>query len=203
MILTQACVSLFRPCSLFRDELKLNSLLHTLRQFFFMGAGDWAEDLISNLASSTSQNSRLSQHSMQSILDASLKGSSVEHDAGGSRLTITMQQPTAASAASYRHRAQPKLSPRPSSSSRATAGSPSGRDSKQQKILRSSSSVAGIQIDTDQLRAFDAVQLAYDVPWPLSLVITQASVLSADVHDSLIHASLFSCIAFQSLPGGL
>lgn len=142
-----------------------------------MGAGDWAEGVVHALISTASQHSRLHQHSVQSMLDASFKGSSVEHNPDASRLRICLEQPTASSSAAVlKQRALSAFSPSQSSSSRAVAAGALSREGQHQQTPRSRGlSNPGLQIEIDQLRAFDVVQLSYDMEWPMSLVVTQAS----------------------------
>ena len=157
-------------CRLIRDEFKLNNLLHTLQQYFFMAAGDWAEGLTDALTTTASQHSRLYQHSVQIMLEASFKGTSMEHDSEARRLKVSLEQPKPESTAVHRRRVLSAHSPGQPSSSRAATPSALRRG------LSSRDAAAGVKIDVDQLRAFDAVQLSYDAEWPLSLIVTQASV---------------------------
>ena len=164
-------------CRLIRDELKLTGLLHTLQQYFFMGAGDWADGLINALDRSASQHGRLYQHSVHSMLDASFKGSSMENDADAKRLKLLLQQPPAQSAAVHRHRALYASNSEQPSPSRADVTSALRRRGIAQHGGSRRDAAAGVKVDPEQLRAYDAVQLTYDVAWPLSLVVTQASTL--------------------------
>ena len=136
-----------------------------------MAAGDWAEGLTDALTSSASQHSRLYEHSVQSMLEASFKGTSMEHDHNAKRLKLLLEQPRPQSAAVHRHRALSAHSPWQPSASRAATPIALRRG------LSSRDAAAGVKIDVDQLRAFDAIQLSYDVEWPLSLIVTQASLL--------------------------
>lgn len=151
-----------------------------------MGAGDWTDGLINALDSSASQHGRLYQHSVHSMLDASFKGSSMEHDADAKRLKLMLQQPAAQSAAVHRRRALSASNPHQPLPSRVDVTSALRRGTAQHEYSRRDAA-AGVKVDTEQLRAYDAVQLTYDVAWPLSLVVTQASTL------------LQQCIALQGL----
>lgn len=167
---------------LFLDELKVMDLFQTMQQYFFMAAGDWAENLTEAVCAHTAQHSTLHEHSVQSMVDSSLKGTSVELDTNAANLRATLKVPTELTEAGRAkqkqapqgHRASPISRASPSTSvacpSTEAVASQAGNSTVQQLP---SNSPASVVIDNTQLKALDAVRLSFDVQWPLSLVVTQ------------------------------
>ena len=134
------------------DELKVMDLLQMFQRYFFMDAGDWAEHLTEALCDATAQHDRLHEHSVQSMLDSSFKGSSVEQDQSSGNWRVSLQAPL--------NPALPdRASPRPA------------RTSHSQEAESSHSK--SVKVDNGRLQALEAVQLSCEVQWPLSLVVTQ------------------------------
>ena len=132
-------------CRLFMDELKVVDLLRMLQWYFFKDAGDWAEHLTEAFCDATTQHDRLHEHSMQSMLDGSFKGGSVEQDQSSVNLRVSLQAPL-----------DPALADRASHSQEAE-----------------SSHSRSVMVVKSRLQALEAVQLSCEVQWPLSLVVTQ------------------------------
>ena len=177
-------------CRLFVDELKVMNLLQTFQQYFFMAAGDWAENLTEAVCAHTAQHSTLHEHSMQSMVDSSLKGTSVELDSNAANLRATLKvlsctagtnraAPTSGASPSPASRAPPtseaSTSTNEACQGTAAVGSRAGGSAAQQLP---SNRPASVVIDNTQLNALDAVQLSFDVQWPLSLVVTQVQIHS-------------------------
>ena len=150
-------------CRLFVDELKVMNLLQTLQQYFFMAAGDWAENLTEAVCAHTAQHSTLHEHSMQSMVDSSLKGTSVELDSNAANLRATLKVLSHTAGAN-------RASPASRASPTSEGASPSTSEACQGR--------AAVVIDNTQLHALHAVQLSFDVQWPLSLVVTQVQIHS-------------------------
>ena len=196
------------------------SLLHTFQQYFFMAAGDWADNLTEAICAHTAQHGVLHEHLLQYMLDGSFKGTSVELDPHAAQLKATSVEldPHAAQLkASLRlptshvpgaGRNVGEASPtRPEASPRRPEGLSSAADGSAAQQL-SGSHNAVLDIDGSQLRALEAVQLSLDVEWPLSLVITKvqaflvlqncAHTMYSDVGAYLRHKSglaVFTCAA--------
>ena len=134
------------------DELKVMDLLQMFQRYFFMDAGDWAEHLTEALCDATAQHDRLHEHSVQSMLDSSFKGSSVEQDQSSGNLRVSLQAPLS-----------PALSDR-ASPTPAVASHSQEADSSHSR---------SVTVDNGRLKALEAVQLSCKVQWPLSLVVTQ------------------------------
>lgn len=149
-------------------------MLHTFQQYFFMAAGDWAENLAEALCAHTAQHGLLHEHSMQSMLDSSFKGTSVELDPSTANLRTFLKLPSSSMAVASlpQSRGSPGSSRPPPARSWATASS-AGRAQQQP-----SNHNASVTVDGSQLKALEAVQLSFDVQWPLSLIITQVQHLS-------------------------
>ena len=153
------------------DELKIMDMLRSFQRYFFMAAGDWADNFTEALCSYTAQHSMLHEHSAQSMLDSSFKGTSVEHDTYASKVLIKLQLPSA------------KLAGR-GTSARAVADRPLSEPS----ALQTSSTTRSVNVDNSQLRAFESVCLSFEAAWPFSLIVTQVSLqhkccLSAGCHS--------------------
>ena len=155
------------------DELKVMDLLRTFQRYFFMEAGDWAEHLTEALC--TAQHDVLHEHSVQSMVDNSFKGSSVEQDPAAAQLKVSLQTPS--HALPRQAASSSRASPGQAGAFPEQAGSPSKqeRGNTGQAPLSSISRTASVKVDNSQLRAFEAVRLSYEIAWPLSLVVTQVS----------------------------
>ncbi|KAL3160660.1 hypothetical protein ABBQ32_010579 [Trebouxia sp. C0010 RCD-2024] len=179
---------------LFLDELKVMDMLQTFQQYFFMAAGDWAENLTEAVFAHTAQHSTLHEHSVQSMVDSSLKGTSVELDSNAVNLRATLNVPSHMAGASSRastmqNQASPTRGASPASRASLTGDSSSSSSEACQGMAAVASRAGGsvtqqppsngpasVVIDNTQLKALDAVQLSFDVQWPLSLVVTQEAV---------------------------
>jgi len=149
-------------CRLFKDELKTMHSLRSFQRYFFMDAGDWAEHLTETLCDASAQHGILHEHSVQSMLESSFKGSSTEHDASAANLRISLQLPPSQGLS---HEASPTRSGASLQRDGASPGQPpNGGHSR------------SVQVDNRSLRALDTVQLSYDLEWPLALVITQVAL---------------------------
>ena len=168
---------------MFLDELKVMDLLRTFQQYFFMAAGDWAENLTEALCAHIAQRSTLHEHSVQSMVDSSLKGTSVELDSNAANLKAALQVPSKQVLVASRTFPQQTAvvsrasqtsgaAPSPSADSDGTPAAvkaPAGNAAQQLP----GSCQASVTIDSSQLKALDVVQLSFDVQWPLSLIVTQ------------------------------
>ncbi|KAL0023111.1 hypothetical protein WJX77_002676 [Trebouxia sp. C0004] len=155
------CVS--KAClGLFKDELRLTDSLRSFQRYFFMDAGDWAEHLTETLCNASEQHGILHEHSVQSMLEGSFKGSSAEHDATAANLRISLQTPPSPGLS---HTASPTRSEASLQRDGASPGQPLSRGHSK-----------SVQVDNRSLRALDIVHLSYDLKWPLALVITQEAV---------------------------
>ncbi|KAL0048524.1 hypothetical protein WJX82_005046 [Trebouxia sp. C0006] len=155
------CVS--KAClGLFKDELRVMDTFRSFQRYFFMDAGDWAEHLIETLCDASAQHGMLHEHSVQSMLESSFKGSSAEHDASAANLRILLQIP---SSQGLSYEASPSRS----------VASPQ-RDGTSPDQPPSKGHSKSVHVDSRSLRALDTVQLSYDLEWPLALVITQEAV---------------------------
>ncbi len=146
-------------CRLFKDELRVMDAFRSFQRYFFMDAGDWAEHLTETLCDASAQHGILHEHSVQSMLESSFKGSSAEHDATAANLKISLQIPLSQSLS---HEASPTPSEASLQHDGASPGQPPSRGHGK-----------SVQVDNRSLRALDTVQLSYDLEWPLALVITQ------------------------------
>ena len=152
-------------CRLFKDELRVMDTFCSFQQYFFMDAGDWAEHLIETLCDASAQQGMLHEHSVQSILESSFKGSSAEHDATSANLRILLQIPPSQGQS---FEASPSRS---EASLQRDGASPDQPPSKGHS--------KSVHVDNRSLRALDTVQLSYDLEWPLALVITQVPLCQA------------------------
>ncbi len=137
----------------------------SFQRYFFMDAGDWAEHLIETLCDASAQHGMLHEHSVQSMLESSFKGSSAEHDASAANLRILLQIP---SSQGLSYEASPSRS----------VASPQ-RDGTSPDQPPSKGHSKSVHVDSRSLRALDTVQLSYDLEWPLALVITQVPLCQA------------------------
>ena len=157
-------------CRLFIDELKVMSLFRTFQRYFFMAAGDWAESLNEALCAHTAQHGMLHEHSLQNMLDSSFKGTSVELDPNAANVRASLKLPVShigvVNKASRAAGASASLG-------RTSSASPGASASKADGSKQSNSHSASAVIHNNQLNALEAVQLSYDVQWPLNLVVTQ------------------------------
>lgn len=173
-------------CRLFLDELKFLDLLRTFQQYFFMAAGDWAENLTGALCAHTAQHGVLHEHSVQSMVEVSLKGTSVELDPNAANLKATLGVPSSQLAAASRAasraspaqtavvgRASPTSGASPSTGTDSHSTEATGGDAVQQLP---SSCQASVIINSIRIDALNAVQLSFDMQWPLSLIITQVQL---------------------------
>ena len=162
-------------CRVFLDELKIMDLLRTFQQYFFMAAGDWAENLTDSLCAHIAQRGVLHEHSVQSMVDSSLKGTSVELDSSAADLKAALKIPSSKTAAASRasQTCGAALNSSAGSHSTQAAARAITGDAVQQLPGRCQASVT---IDRTQLKALDAVQLSFDVQWPLSLIVTQVQL---------------------------
>lgn len=169
-------------------------MLQTFQQYFFMAAGDWAENLTEAVFAHTAQHSTLHEHSVQSMVDSSLKGTSVELDSNAVNLRATLNVPSHMAGASSRastmqNQASPTRGASPASRASLTGDSSSSSSEACQGMAAVASRAGGsvtqqppsngpasVVIDNTQLKALDAVQLSFDVQWPLSLVVTQVQL---------------------------
>ena len=174
-------------CRLFLDELKVMDMLRTFQQYFFMAAGDWAENLTEAVCVHTAQRGTLHEHSMQSMVDSSLKGTSVELDTNAANLKATLKVPSS----QMPSRASQKRE-RTSQTSGAVSTSSEASQSTEAVQQLPSSCQAPVIIDGSQLKALDAVQLSYDVQWPLRLIVTQVQLYKAPQSKP---CSLWLCMA--------
>lgn len=156
----------FISCRLFKDELRVMDAFRSFQQYFFMDAGDWADHLTETLCDASSQHGMLHEHSVQSMLESSFKGSSAEHDTTAANLRISLQIPPS-------QRLSHESPPTPSEASLQHNGASPG-----QQPSRGYGKSA--HVDNRALRALDTVQLSYDLEWPLALVITQVLLCRAD-----------------------
>ncbi len=152
-------------CRLFKDELRVMDTFRSFQRYFFMDAGDWAEHLTETLCDALAQHGILHEHSVQHMLESSFKGSSAEHDASAANLRISLQIP---SSQGLSHEAF---------SSRFEASLQRDGASPDQSSSRGHSK--SVQMDNHSLTALNAVQLSYDLEWPLALVITQVPLCQA------------------------
>ncbi len=163
-----ACCSgsnLFHFCRLFKDELRVMDTFRSFQRYFFMDAGDWAEHLIETLSDASAQHGILHEHSVQSMLESSFKGSSAEHDATSANLRISLQIPPSQGQSFEASPTQSEASPQ------RVGASPDHPPSRGHS--------KSVQVDNHSLRALDTVQLSYDLEWPLALVITQVLLCQA------------------------
>ncbi len=144
------------------DELKVMDLLRVFQRYFFMEAGDWAEHLTEALCATTAQHDTLHEHSVQSMLEGSFKGSSVEQDPSAAKLRVSLRL-------SPGQQLQPTRSRQAAPASRASPQQAGAFPNQKQH----SSCSRSVIVDSSQLKAFEAVHLSYEVDWPLSLVVTQ------------------------------
>ena len=159
---------------LFIDELKVVSLFRTFQQFFFMAAGDWAENWTESLCAHTTQHGMLHEHSVQNMLDSSFKGTSVELDPDAANVRASLKLPVSHMAIANRgSRAGGAFPERTSPASHGASASKAEGSNVQQQ---SSSHSTPVTIHVNQLNALEAVQLSFDVQWPLNLVVTQVQL---------------------------
>lgn len=173
---------------LFLNELKLMDLLRTFQQYFFMAAGDWAENLTGALCSHTARHGVLHEHSVQSMVEVSLKGTSVELDPNAANLKVILRVPSSQLNAASRaaSRASPTRMAVPSRASPTSGASPSTNVDTHSAEAASRANAgdavqqlegqASVNIDSTQLNALDAVQLSFDMQWPQSLIVTQVQL---------------------------
>ena len=179
----------------FIDELKVMNLLRTFQQYFFMAAGDWAQNLTDALCAHIARRGTLHEHSMQSMVDSSLKGTSVELDSNAANLKATLKVPSSPMAAASRASPQQTaVVSRASQTSGAAASSSANSYSTRAPKAAASDAVqqlpgscqASFTIDSTQLEALDAVQLSFDVQWPQSLIVTQVQLCTSNI--GIMHA---------------
>ena len=173
-------------CRVFLDELKVMALLRTFQQYFFMAAGDWAENLTDALCAHIAQHGTLHEHSVQSMVDSSLKGTSVELDSNAANLKAALKGPCSQMATASRASPQQMaVAIRASQTSGATPSSSADPHSAQAAATAAAgqavqqlpgSCQASVTTDSTQLKALDAVQLSIEVQWPLSLIVTQVQL---------------------------
>lgn len=178
-------------CRVFLDELKVMDLLRTFQQYFFMAAGDWAENLTDALCAHTAQRGMLHEHSLQSMADSSLKGTSVELDSNAANLKATLKAPSGHMAAASRaspqqmvmvSRASQTSGAAPSSSADAHSTQAAARAAAGNAVQQVPGSCqASVTIDSTQLKALDAVQLSFEVQWPISLIVTQVHLCKGTI----------------------
>ncbi len=155
----------FISCRLFKDELRVMNTFRSFQRYFFMDAGDWAEHLTETLCDASAQHGILHEHSVQSMLESSFKGSSAEHDASAANLRISLQIPPSQGQSFEASPSHSEASPQRNG---ASPGQPPSRGHSR-----------SVQVDNHSLRALDTVQLSYDLEWPLALVITQVLLCQA------------------------
>ena len=152
-------------CRLFKHELRVMDAFRSFQRYFFMDAGDWAEHLTETLCDASAQHGILHEHSMQSMLDSSFKGSSADHDATAANLRISLQIAPSQSLSHEASSARSKASPQ--------------RDGASPNQLPSRGHSKSVHVNNCLLRALDTVQLSYELEWPIALVITQVQLCRA------------------------
>ena len=150
-------------------------LLRTFQQYFFMAAGDWAENLTDALCAHIAQCGTLHEHSVQSMVDSSLKGTSVELDSNAANLKAALKVPSSQVAAASRASQTSGAAPSSSVDSHSTQAAARAATGNAVQQLPGSCQ-ASVTTDSTQLKVLDAVQLSYDVQWPLRLIVTQVQL---------------------------
>ena len=163
-------------------------LFRGFQRYFFMAAGDWADNFAEALCSSAAQHGMLHEHSVQSMLEGSFKSTSAEQDSGAAKVRVSLEIPP-----SEQKPGQAVAQGR-AVSTRAESGQPgalpgqlgASQDSTRASPRQSGASplqhqgqdidIRAVRIDNSQLKALEAVRLSFEAAWPLSLVVTQVSL---------------------------
>ncbi|GBG76862.1 hypothetical protein CBR_g23077 [Chara braunii] len=150
-----ACVTLLQ------EELFLQEHCKALRRYFFMHAGDWADNWAAALQSHAWGKNGVRQVEAQSLLEAALRASSCDADTYAERLRV-------------------RIVGRRVECAVALSGDGSTSASDTDSAWSSCVSNTTLQLpvaDSHRLDAYDFIQLHYSVDWPVSLVLTPAVLL--------------------------